>query len=217
MGKLRFTSEQAAVVKAVAENEYLANTFYFTGGTALSVYYLEHRFSEDLDFFSEADFDDTQVVAFVKAVCKATSAEYRFTRIQHTRIFEIVKSGSLLVKVDFNYYPFKRVEQGKRIHNLQVDSLLDIAINKLLTMNQRNDVKDFVDLYFLRDIYTIWDLMEGVRVKFGMELDQIMVAADMLKAEHFTYLPKMIKPLTLEELKAFFKKRATEVGKTVLE
>ncbi|MDR1696214.1 MAG: nucleotidyl transferase AbiEii/AbiGii toxin family protein [Endomicrobium sp.] len=26
-------------------------SFYFSGGTALSEYYLRHRYSEDLDFF----------------------------------------------------------------------------------------------------------------------------------------------------------------------
>lgn len=35
--------------------------FYLTGGTALSAYYLNHRISDDLDFFSEQEFSTTSV------------------------------------------------------------------------------------------------------------------------------------------------------------
>ena len=31
--------------------------FYLTGGTALSRFYLNHRYSEDLDFFTNRDTD----------------------------------------------------------------------------------------------------------------------------------------------------------------
>ena len=34
----------------------LAEIFYLTGGTALSAFYLHHRESEDLDFFSREPF-----------------------------------------------------------------------------------------------------------------------------------------------------------------
>ena len=98
---------------------------------------------------------------------------------------------------------------------MEVDSLFDIAVNKLQTIHQRNDVKDFVDLYYLLDKFTIWDLIEGVRVKFRMELDPYTVAADYLKVKNFENLPNMIKKLTLGELKSFFVDRAKELGKSV--
>lgn len=94
-----------------------------------------------------------------------------------------------------------------------VDSLVDIAVNKLLTITQRNDVKDFVDLYFLLDKFTVWDLMEGVRVKFKMKLEPFIVASDFLKVEDFETMPKMIKKLTLEDLKTFFRQQAKKIGK----
>ena len=34
-----------------------ASVFYLTGGTALSAFYLHHRLSEDLDFFTESDVE----------------------------------------------------------------------------------------------------------------------------------------------------------------
>ena len=41
---------QKEFLKLVAGSK-LIDQFYFTGGTALSLYYFKHRFSEDLDFF----------------------------------------------------------------------------------------------------------------------------------------------------------------------
>jgi hypothetical protein len=34
---------------------HLTQEFYLTGGTALSAFYLQHRFSEDLDLFTQDD------------------------------------------------------------------------------------------------------------------------------------------------------------------
>jgi len=43
--------QQKAFLREFTKTE-LTNAFRFTGGTALSAFYLEHRLSEDLDFFS---------------------------------------------------------------------------------------------------------------------------------------------------------------------
>lgn len=211
------TAEQKFILEEFSKNLSLKNNFYFTGGTALGAFYLQHRLSEDLDFFSEKQFDDAQIVLFIKRISLKLNTESKFTKVYETRIFELFKKNKLIIKVDFNYYPFERIEQGKNIEGYTVDSLFDIAVNKLLTINQRTDVKDFVDLYFLFREFTLWDLMEGVRRKFGIEIDPILAAADMLKVEGFEDMPRMIKPLTLEQLKTFFKKKAKELGKTLVE
>jgi len=61
-------------------------------------------------------------------------------------------------KVDFGFYPYIQVEKGLISDGIVVDSLRDIATNKLSVINQRIDIKDFVDLYIiLQDHYTVWD------------------------------------------------------------
>lgn len=121
------------------------------------------------------------------------------------------------MKVDFAHYPHKRIEKGKVINQVDVDSLLDIAVNKLLSVIQRREVKDFVDLYFLLKTFTIWDLLRGIEVKFSFETEPFLIADDFIEVEQFTSLPRMIKPLTLSELKVFFRERAIEVGKKMVE
>jgi len=51
-----------------------------------------------------------------------------------------------------------------------------------------------------------------------MKNDPFILAANLLnKVEEFDYMPKMIKPLTLDELKSFFRQKAKEVGMRAVE
>jgi len=217
MEKVTFTPLQKRIFDKVSKDPILSKQFYFTGGTALSAFYLHHRESEDLDFFSETDFEDDRIEQLMKNLSVSFKTLYRFTKKGGVRICEFVKKDKLLIKVDFNHYPYRRVKKGKIYQGIEIDSLRDIATNKLLTINQRSDIKDFVDLYFLLEKYTIWDLIYGVQTKFRMELDIVLIASDFRKVEEFDFLPKMLVPLKLSDLKEFFKQKAIELAKRVTE
>lgn len=219
MGKVHiFTKEQQVILDVVRKSEFFRSSFYFTGGTALSAFYLEHRYSDDLDFFSQERFDQQVILTLVQEWSK----KYKFS-IKSSRFAEVVYifmlkfNNNEALKVDFGYYPYKRIEKSTVQNGIKIDSLTDIATNKLLTISQRYDVKDFVDLYFLLQKFSIWDLIEGVRIKFNMELEPLLLGADFLKVEEFDYLPRMIKPLTLKELKEFFRQQAREIGRKSVE
>ena len=51
------TPQQQKFLSLLTYNKEISNQFYFTGGTALTEYYIHHRESEDLDFFCEQEFD----------------------------------------------------------------------------------------------------------------------------------------------------------------
>lgn len=62
MGKIQLqTREQKIILDEVKQSDFLKSHFYFTGGTALSAAYLHHRYSDDLDFFSEKQFDNQTI------------------------------------------------------------------------------------------------------------------------------------------------------------
>jgi len=126
-------------------------------------------------------------------------------------------AGNVDLKVDFSQYPYIQLEKPEMIRNIPVDSIVDIATNKLLTISQRTSVKDFVDLYFLLQTHSVYDLMEGVKIKFGIKTEPFLLSADFLKVDSFTFLPRMIKPLTLEELQRFFRAQAVELCRQVVE
>ena len=211
------TKDQTTVLNEVAKNELLRSNFYLTGGTALSEFYLQHRESVDLDFFTQNHFNQETILALFNDFSAThkfiVSSEYIDPLYQLLLKFE---SGSTL-KVDFSYYPYKRIAKGNLYQGFEIDSLTDIAVNKLLTISQRVEVKDFVDLYFLLKNHSLWDLIHGVEIKFKRKIDPFILASDFTLAEDFDYLPKMLKPLTLDELKSFFRKEALELGKMGVE
>ncbi|MEK7570979.1 MAG: nucleotidyl transferase AbiEii/AbiGii toxin family protein [Patescibacteria group bacterium] len=207
------TKEQQIILDEVKENAFCKENFYFTGGTALSAVYLHHRESDDIDLFSEKKFDNQILFTLMTEWSNKQQFQFQSQFVEVMYIYQLVFSNKNELKVDFAYYPYTRLEKGQLLDGVKVDSLTDIAVNKLLTITQRDEVKDFVDLYFLLQKFSIWDLIEGVRIKFKVKLEPFLLSADFLKVEDFVYLPKMIKPLSLEELKSFFREKAKEVGR----
>jgi len=212
-----FTREQKIILDEVRKNLFLKDQFYFTGGTALSAIYLKHRESDDLDFFSEKKIDEKIIFTLITDWGKKHNFKIQSRFVDVVYIFNLVFPDQAELKVDFSYYPYKRLEKGQIIDGLLVDSLLDIATNKLLVTSQRTEIKDFVDLYFLLQKFTFWDLLEGVKIKFDIKLEPFLISADFLKVEEFDYLPKMIEPIDLSDLKLFFREKAREIGKKSVE
>lgn len=219
MGQISIlTKEQKLILEELIQHKYFQENFYFTGGTVLSEFYLQHRYSEDLDFFSGDRFDNQTIFTLVSDW--SNKYHFRFTSrfAEVVYRFDLTFANGANFKLDFGYYPYKTIEKGLSYKNIQVDSLRDIATNKLTTVNQRTEVKDFVDLYFiLQDKYTLWDLLYSCEVKFkSMDIDIELLALDMLKVDDFKALPKMIKPLTLFQLKKFFRQKAKELGRKAI-
>lgn len=207
------TEEQKAIFSEVAQNSYLSKNFYFTGGTALSSFYFQHRYSDDLDFFSQTPFDNQVIFTLMQEWSNKHQFSLQSRFVEVVYIFDLVFHNNTPLKIDFSYYPYKRIEMGEIIEGITIDSLLDIGINKIVTVSQRNDVKDFVDLYFILQKFSIWDLMHGAKIKFHIEIEPFLLAADFLKVEDFTFLPRMIKPITLDGLKSFYRQKAQDLGK----
>lgn len=62
MGQLVLTEDQKTVLGMIGREQNLAG-FYLSGGTALAAYYFEHRFSDDLDFFTEDEIDSLRDIS----------------------------------------------------------------------------------------------------------------------------------------------------------
>lgn len=213
MGKIAvITREQELLLDEFRNDPTLTSRFYFSGGTALSLYYLQHRQSVDMDFFSEEPFDPQVILHKVTAWADNFKASVEYVPIEDTHIFNIIFPNQQTVKVDFALYPYKRVKESKNFSGVSVDSTLDIAINKLITIQQRSEIKDFVDLFFLLQKFAIWDLIEGVKTKFHVKLDLFIVGSNFLKVDEFNFLPKMVVPLKIESVQEFYHNLAKKLG-----
>ncbi len=139
------TPTQVSFLKKFATSD-LRDHFRLTGGTALSAFYLEHRISEDLDFFSSERIPFYSIEKSLKALDIASETTY--TKQFDRNIF-ILKSGNHpILKVEFTYYPLKSIERPHLIEGIRIESFLDILVNKLCAIADRMDAKDYVDVYW---------------------------------------------------------------------
>jgi len=166
----------------------LSKYFYFTGGTALSYVYLQHRRSYDLDFFTDnkTALDINAILFFLHSIAEIKKINYE--AIYDRRLF-LISSPDESLKVEFTFYPFKNIAPRRKVGDLWVDSLEDIFVNKLAALADRNEVKDIMDIYFIlrekgRD-YILWGFKK-VREKFGIEGIEYVIQ------RKFTNLPEKI-------------------------
>jgi hypothetical protein len=165
-----------------------------------------------MDFFTKEKFDPQMIMEIVTAWSKTHGFEIKTEYIDPTYIYILTFKDKNVLKVDFAKYPYQNLEGPKNFDGVRVDSLFDIAANKLLTINQRTEVKDFVDIYFLSQKFNFWQLKDGVAAKFNIEIDPYLMSLDYMKANTFTNLPNMLKKLDLETLKEFFRKEAKKLS-----
>ncbi len=190
----------------------LKDKFYWTGGTLLSFYYMHHRRSEDIDFFTNEKFNFEEVNNFAESL----KEPLHLKNIESNKIYdrwEFFLKNKDKLKVEFVLYDHKRLKPTKKWRNMQIDSLEDMATNKTMALIGRNDPKDLVDMYFIlsKRKFRIQTLLKWVNKKFGVEMSQSTFWSEAFKS--FKYLDR-IKPLLLgnkkengelvEEMKDYF-------------
>lgn len=132
--------------------------FYLTGGTALSRFYFNHRYSDDLDFFTN---DNPEFVKLYKNI---------FAQLLHNKVeFEIIRSDEnfariiveKILKIEFvNDVPFyfgDIVIKKDAIYS-KIDNLYNILSNKICAFFDRNEPKDIVDIWIIsKNIEVDWE------------------------------------------------------------
>ncbi len=210
------TNAQKKVIAAVSQEPNLT-AVYLSGGTALAAYYLNHRISDDLDFFYFEKIEKIFLHSFTENLKSLIGADVlRFERLYDRDQF-FFKFGHEELKVEFSNYPFRQLEKTILMDGMQIDSLRDIAANKLMALLDRFDPKDFVDLYFIFKKFTLADVRDDVEKKFGIKIDDIFLGGELAKVKRIEALPKMIKKITIEGLKIFFAERAKELTPNLFE
>lgn len=213
------TSEQKQFLDIVAEQKFLRERFYFTGGTPLAAFYLHHRLSEDIDLFSEEEIHAPSLKVFMKKAQNRLGAHsVDYTNFLGLHSFQISFSKTNILKVDFNYYPFPRIEKGMKYKNISVDSILDIAVNKVQTIATKPRARDFIDIYFILKEYdySFADLLKKARIKFDWHIDPLQLGSRLFLATEVRDYPRMIKKIDNEEWQNFFIKEAKKLKSEII-
>lgn len=135
---------QDRVVKVINQAD---TEFYLTGGTAASRGYLQHRFSDDLDYFVN---DDDHFGLWVERVIQALNREWRCEVLMKEERFARLNlaQGDVLLKIEMiNDVP-------ARVGNItthpvlgRLDSAENILANKVTALLGREESKDLADVW----------------------------------------------------------------------
>ena len=181
----------------------------------MAEFYLHHRLSEDLDFFTQEELNIDELKKFVNTVSKKVPVkkiEFRHGYGLYT-FFITAKTGEKH-KIDFGQYPFGPIEKLKNFNGLLVESLFDIAVNKTQTIAFRPRLRDFIDLYFIikqKPEWTFQELLKKSFEKFEMQADALQVGQSLLEVEKQIDMPIMIKKINMNKVKEFFFREAQKL------
>src|SRR3989344_8952533 len=220
MGKSILTPKQFNFLECMQQEKSITRNFYLTGETALAEFYLLHRLSEDIDFFSEHHEVNTDAVdAFLKKISPKLKVK-NIQRIQFLGLFTYILNfrDNDKLKVDFNYYPFPRIEKGVLFNKIQVDSIHDIAANKIHTLFMKPRVRDCVDLYFIlknKDL-SIKKLILDAKAKFDWHIDPLTLASQFMRVKEFADMPKILVPFNENLMRDFFVKEAKKLKNKII-
>ena len=178
MKKPKVLQYQDMVLKALSGK---IDDFYLAGGTALSLFYFQHRLSVDLDFFTDhfSHKRVNEIVSYLKEkLGKKVEAVAQSTAKDKAKInvYNVYFTKKDTLKIDFVEDIFGLIKKTKYLEGIRILSLEDIYLRKLYALvgvipahdmagrkkfeGGRVEAKDFYDLYFLS--HTFMPLSEFV-------------------------------------------------------
>lgn len=179
----------------VVKSEVLAD-FYLVGETALALQ-IGHRLSVDLDFFGDCDLEELEI----------TNILNRFDRVRIIKKSEnilIYTVGS--IKVDFVNYHYKWLSEPIVEDGIKLASMQDIGAMKLNAIAGRGSKKDFIDLHFLLERFSLRELIDFYKEKYpdGSEF-LVLKSLNYFEDAELQEMPKMLIPVGWEEIKSDLK------------
>lgn len=190
---------QRKALKEIGKSE-LSRFFIWSGGTALSFQYLQHRLSADLDFMSQDLLSGEYLLIQVKRIAK----DLRVKKIEEQKRLNRhefwLKRDKEILKIEFVFYPFPHIKPPKKIKefDVKIGSIEDILTNKVHAVYERVEPKDVFDLYCILQMKKVgfFKIFRWVEKKFGVEIDPVLFASKALQGVDSL---NKIKPLILKK------------------
>ena len=184
--------------------------FYLAGGTALSLH-LRHRLSFDLDFFTTSDFDAKQLNADLESTRK-----YKLDRYETDTLL-----GNILgTKISFFTYRYPLITPSINVSGITLAGVGDIAAMKIDAIGGRGTKRDFVDLYFICQQYSLDKCFDFYQRKYPHGSNNLFHLIRSLSffedADNPPQELKMLKNVSWEEVKQFFKSESIRLANKFL-
>ncbi|MBK8338909.1 MAG: nucleotidyl transferase AbiEii/AbiGii toxin family protein [Flavobacteriales bacterium] len=183
-----------------------AQGFYLAGGTALALQ-IGHRDSIDFDFFSEREFDTARLFELLVSAFLGIP----LVKVQDERHILTVVAASR-IKLSFMRYPYPLLRPLVRSEHFDLADIADIGCMKLSAITGRGTMKDYIDLYFILQRFTLNELLALCAVKLP-QLDRALILKALVYFEDLDQEPiRYVKEheLPFDEVKKFLRAKASK-------
>jgi len=198
----------SAIKKIAAFNDI--KKAYLAGGTALALQ-IGHRISEDLDFFTSHEFNESVLATELVSI-----GEFKEDR----RAWRTVLGRISETKFSIFYYPHPLIGQTVEFEGIKLASKADIAAMKIRAVGDRGTKRDFIDVYFLAKEFSLDQMLEFYDQRYP-DLDEKLL--HLLKsltyfedAENDGWKPQMLVDFNWQEIKDFFSSESLRLARTKL-
>jgi len=144
------------LLKKLQKLPLLAKT-RLVGGTALALQ-IGHRKSIDLDFFGELDFEIQELIDSIKEFANLTI----LSESKNIHIYSI--NG---IKVDFVNYKYPWIDDAICEDGILLAGIRDIAAMKISAIIGRGTKKDFIDIAFLLQKFSLKNILDFYSSKYN--------------------------------------------------
>lgn len=207
------TKRQHLLLELFFAHKDIQSQFYLSGGTALAEYYLHHRYSKDLDFFSKDEVNPFAIQVVIKSITPEAKIQKVDFQQSYNRNLYFLHFKDEVIKTEFTYYPFLQIEQPVSKNNIKIDSLIDIAANKAFTIYQNPRSRDFIDLYLLiqKKRWKLSEVLKQAQIKFDTYIDPLQLGQQLLQVTELKDYPRMILQVPSETWHKFWLKEAEKL------
>jgi len=162
---------QDEVLKVIFETE---REFYLTGGTCISRFYMEKRYSDDLDFFTNKSLRYNFAVKNIK---RALQNQFELiTQVEAKDFTRYVINGVL--QVDFvNDSAIRYKDPIVKENSYIIDTIENILINKVTAVMGRDNPKDIFDIFLICKFYSFnWkEMLQWAHQKAGFSDEELII------------------------------------------
>ena len=124
------------------------DSLYLTGGTALARFHFHHRLSDDLDFFTQ----DAQLPFMANELMARLQQRHLVVETEQVSPWFVrfyVVDGALRLKVDMVRDAQLTGDLTRWPQGIYTNSVADIGANKITAFEDRAEIKDIIDLFYI--------------------------------------------------------------------
>lgn len=181
------------LLKKLIKEDFLKES-RLVGGTALALQY-GHRMSIDLDFFGIIEDDNLSIRETLSNIGPLSV-------IKESKSIKIYLIDG--IKVDFVSYKYAWIDSAIEESEIRLASPKDIAAMKINAIEGRGTKKDFIDMYYLLQHYSLEDILDFYAQKYPEHSQfRALMSLSYFEDAEEQFMPKMFSDIEWEDMKCF--------------